>query len=104
MNMNKEENGPTIIWATCIISPKSAAESYKYNIQVMNKELVDKRVIFKSGKNALISEGTKLCVPCDLSHEQVRKDGEYFVLGKKTLAKAVREDGTFAVFLTIYKA
>jgi len=96
-NVNNEKS-PTIFWVSCITSPKNLAESYTYTIQVLAANQNN-----QEGKPVFVCEGTRLCVPCDLSHDEVRESAEYFVLGQKTQAKALGEDGRFESLLTISK-
>ena len=90
-NLNSENNAPTIIWISCITPKKSLAKNYKYTFQLKNSE----------GKFLL--EGTRLCVPCDLSHDEVRELGCHLVLDKETIAdaKAGGRDDKLEVTITI---
>jgi len=54
--------------------PKSLADSFKYTIKIKDR---------KYGKKKYLFEATTYCVPCDLSHEEMKNSKEGIVLSKK---------------------
>jgi len=63
-----------------------------YTLQVYrNKENTEKYAF----------EGTRDCIPCDLSHSDVKKKKCTLVLDKGLIADATKDDGKFRYFLTI---
>ena len=95
-NVNSEENSTVIYWLSCVTPQKSAAKKYNYTLQIIAKETKDGMKI--------ISQGTNLCVPCDLPEDKVRESDEYFVFSKTALAKAVRDNDEYTIFLTLAKS
>jgi len=83
----------TLFWVA-YIGQKDLSTNYKYTLKVESKEDA-KKYLF---------EGTRMCLPCDLSHTDVRKKKWTLVLDKDLIAEATREDGRVVYNVTIYKS
>jgi len=93
-NYNAENDAAPIFWIACVAPKKSGAKRYKYTFQVKNSGIDDTGFIF---------EGTRPCVPCDLSHEEVRKMGCYLVLDEETIADVTMDHWKIPITVTISK-
>ena len=73
--------------------PKDSAASFKYTLQVCSKE----------NKKVFLFEGTRRCVPCDLSHDEIRAKRWALVLDNDLIEDATRADNKVVYWLTILK-
>merc|ERR1712029_231335 len=64
--------------------PKILADSFKYTIKIKDRKYGQKKYLF---------EATTYCVPCDLSHEQMKKSKEGIVLSKKLVDRGTVGEG-----------
>jgi len=98
-NLKSEDSGPTIVWISCISPRTSLAKSYKYTFQLRNGKDA-------SAGNGYSLEGTRRCVPCDLSHDEVRKLGCCIGIDKETIADVIgniEKDNRLHLTITISK-
>ena len=97
-NFNAENEARPIVWISCIASKMSDAKRYEYSFKVKSPEKA-------AGRNTVyLFQGTRRCVPCDLSHNEVRKKGCYLVLDEETIEDAMKgEEGKIDVTMTIDK-
>ena len=86
-----------IFWVAHIGS-KDSALNYKYTLQIEN---------YQEGQNAAKKgyefECTRKCVPCDLSHEDVKTERCAIMLERSLIEKAIKEDYKFCFRLSISK-
>ena len=99
-------NSATVDELTCFwvshIGPKASAANYEYSIQFEGKQYR------KNGKKDYFFEGTRRCLPCDLSHEHVKRKKCALVLDNESIedvtkTKGNNEDSKLYYFLNIYK-
>ena len=93
-NFNSEYNA---LWISCVAPRKSLAKRYKYTIQMKSGKDTS------AGKTVYHLEATRRCVPCDLSHEEVRKLGCCIGMDKETIADAIGRDNKLEITITISK-
>jgi len=79
MNWHTLEEGGKMFWIS-YIGAKDSARKYKYTMQVKASENSQK----------YHSEGTKWCVPCDLSQEEVKRKVCAIFLDKELVEEAMR--------------
>jgi len=65
---------------------KKDAAKYKYTLKIQSSK------DDKAGKTTYLYEGTTRCVPCDISHEEMKKVKEGIVLSKKVVMAASEEN------------
>jgi len=96
-NLNSDDSGPTTVWISCISPRKSLAKGYKYTLQVPSGE--------DAGKVPPVYtlEGTRRCVPCDMSCEEVQKSGCHLLLDEETIADAIGRNNKLKLIITISK-
>jgi len=86
-----------MVWVAHIGS-KDSALNYKYTLQIEN---------YQEGQNAAnkgyVFECTRECVPCDLSHEDVKTERCAIMLERSLTEKAITEDYKFWFRLSISK-
>jgi len=87
-------SGDVKLFWVAYIGKKVLSSNYKYTLQVESKDRA-KKYIF---------EGTRNCIPCDLSHTDVKKKKWALVLDNDLLADATKEDGKLCYTLTIDKS
>jgi len=90
------DNNSMLFWVV-YIGQKHLASKYMYTLQVerSKEETKTRKYVF---------EGTRECIPCDLSHKDVKKNKWALLLDKDLLADAPKEDGRTRYTLTIYKS
>jgi len=87
------DNNSTLFWVA-YIGQKDLASNFRYTLQVESKDEAKKDVF----------EGTRNCIPCDLSHTDVKEKKCAFLLDKGLIDDATKEDGKFHYNLTIHKS
>jgi len=83
----------TLFWVA-YIGRKNLSSNYRYTLQVESKEEAKDDVF----------EGTRYCIPCDLSHTDIKKKKWALLLDKDLIVEATREDGNLHYTLTINKS
>ena len=80
-----------LVWIA-YIGPKESASNYKYTLQLED-----------AGMNKYLTEDTRYCIPCDLSHIEVRVRWCAVVLDKDTIERATKDGNVLSFSLTIFK-
>jgi len=81
----------TLFWAA-YIGQNSLSSNYKYTIQVQRSKDEPWKYVY---------EGTRECIPCDLSHTDVKNKKSALVLDKGLIDDATKEDDMLHYTLTI---
>ena len=90
-----KDDGPLLVWVSCLAPNTIESKRYKYTVQIRNQDV---------GETGILFQGTRRCVPCDLSHDEVREKGCYLVLDEETIEDAMKgEEGKIDVTMTIDK-
>jgi len=91
-----------LIDETCFIywlayqGPKKDAAKYKYTLKIQSRRDV------MAGKTNYLYKGTTHCVPCDVSHKEMKRDKEGLMISKKViLAASEANDYNLRLSLTI---
>lgn len=93
LNWYKFDEVSKLFWMA-YIGPKDLASSYKYTVQVQKSKAEEKKYAF---------EGTRYCVPCDLSHEDVKRKRCALMLEKELVDSAAKDDNKLHYSVTIFK-
>jgi len=91
-----EEADAKAMWLS-YIGPKDMASTFKYTIQVKTS---------KNSTEKYLQEGTLVCEPCDLTHQEMKRELSGFVVSKKRFEEAVEgnEDNGLHVNITVKKS
>ena len=71
----------TMFWIS-FCGTKKEAKEFEYTLKIVSS--ADK----KAGRTNYLLTGTRECISCDVSHEDVKRSGNALVLSKDMLAKA----------------
>ena len=77
-NMATTSNeGAKVFWIT-YLGPKELAETFKYTLQVKASKISKK----------YLQEGTRVCEPCDMTHQEMKRELSGIIVSKKVFQKA----------------
>ena len=81
-----------LFWLS-LCGPKAEAENYHYTLKITNAE------DFGVGRRRYLFEGTTYCLPCDLTHEQMRLGKSAGILIRKDIVeRATSGDESLLIF------
>ena len=76
------KEGAKVLWLS-YLGPKDLAETFKYTLQV------------KASKDSdnYLREATLVCEPCELTHDEMKREMSGFIVSKKMFQYAAEGDG-----------
>jgi len=85
-------------WISCV-GPNNTADKYKFTLQVYNGEA------FKKGKIDFLFEGVRRCVPCDISHAEMKARKQCLMVDSTLIEEATKgNDDCLSLRLMIHRA
>merc|ERR1712029_432756 len=85
-------------WISCV-GPNNAADEYKFTLQVYNGQA------FKKGKIDFLFEGVRRCVPCDISHAEMKARKQCLMVDSTLIEEATKgNDDCLSLRLMIHRA
>ena len=85
------KSGSMLVWIA-YIGPKESASNYKYTLQLED-----------AARNIYLTEDTRYCIPCDLSHLDVMIRWCAVVLDNDSIKRATKDRNILSFALTIFK-
>ena len=97
VNMSFDEL-TTMLWVS-FVGPKESAKNFKYTFKLEEtEEDVNGRAVYSFS-------GTRFCVPCDLSHEDVKNSRRFLMMDKGLFEDAQKDEkGRVKISVSIHRA